>query len=72
MTEANQNRDDRAMDDETWPDWMEHCAHCGERLPPAVRCPVTTIRDADDHLRFYSFCSSLCQAAWEGAETTAD
>lgn len=56
----------------TWPDWMESCAHCGQRLPTDVRYPVTTTRDADGELRFYSFCSSLCQTAWEEADTPTD
>lgn len=60
------------MDEETWPDWMTRCAHCGERLPAAVRCPVATVRDADGRLRFYSFCSSLCQTAWEEAGPPAE
>jgi hypothetical protein len=72
MSEPTRDQDPPDADEETWPDWMEHCAHCGEHLAPAVRYPVTTVRDADGHLRFYSFCSSLCQAAWEEATATTD
>ena len=40
------------------------CEYCGAVIETSEWYPVTTERDEDGELQFYSFCSERCQVAW--------